>query len=252
MSSKHAAVGLTVVAFALCTGSASAYRPPAKYLLNKAMEKQLARETKSLRVQAETQVFDISGVARGTPAAETWMVLGPKTLRKDVETADGTRTEIRVDDKLLVRTAGAPDKNSRAQPDAFLTAIAATAPLDDDAAADRVLKDAKAYGVNTEVVSLARFDGRVAWLVGSKPWDKDKPQLWIDKESLLVLRTVRFDKKADGTVQKIDQRYLGWGAAVGGSWFPSTLETWVDDRLSQRTLVRNVERNMSFDASQFK
>jgi outer membrane lipoprotein-sorting protein len=39
---------------------------------------------------------------------------------------------------------------------------------------------------------------------------------------------------------------------VGGNWFPASVEVWVDDKLVQRTLVRNVERNVSFDATLFK
>ena len=173
-------------------------------------------------------------------------------MRRDVETAGGTRTEIRIDDKLILRTAGAADKNTKAVADPFFDAVSATLPWDDTRAAERLLKDIKAYGVNPEVVSLARFDGRVAWLIGSKPWETDKPQLWLDKDSLLVVRVVKFQKKADGALQKLDERYLGWGSPVGGNWFPATVEVWVDDKLVQRTLVRNVERNVSFDATLFK
>jgi hypothetical protein len=244
-----------VVVVALVAGGAHAYRPPTRFLLVKAMEKHLARETKTLKVEAETQTFDISGVAKGAPVTEKWMVMGPVTMRRDLESPEGIRTEIRVDEKLVVRSSGAgaaPDKNSKAVADPFFSAIVASAPLDDGAAADRILKDAKAYGVNTEIVSLARFDGRVAWLIGSKPWETDKPQLWLEKDTFLVQRVVKFQKKSDGSQQKIDERYLGWGSPIGGNWFPASIEVWVDDRLVQRTLVRNVERNQSFDATLFK
>lgn len=241
-----------VVMLALVGGDALAYRPPTRFLLGRAMEKQIARETKTLRVEAESQSFDISGMPRGAPESEKWMVAGPSTMRRDIETATGMRSEIRVDDKLIVRAPGVADKSSRALPDPFFDAVATTLPWDDNRAADRLMRDIKAYGVNPEVVSMARFDGRVAWLVGSKPWETDKPQLWLDKDLLTVVRVVKFNKKPDGSTQKIDERYLGWGSPVGGNWFPASIEVWVDDKLVQRTLVRNVERNVSFDATLFK
>lgn len=246
---RHVALALVVLT---CAAGAHAYRPPMRALVGRAMEKQLGRETKTLRIDADTQAFDVSGMPRGAPMSEKWLVMGPSTMRRDVETADGVRTEIRVDEKLAVRAPGAADKSTKAVADPFFDAVAASPPFDDARAAERLMKDAKAYGVNTEVVSLARFDGRVAWLIGSKPWETDKPQLWLDKDLLVVARVVKFQKKADGAQQKIDERYLGWGSPVGGNWFPASIEVWVDDRLVQRTLVRNVERNVSFDAGLFK
>jgi hypothetical protein len=249
------ALSIPALACALVLGAssaASAYRPPTRALVGRAMEKQLARDTKTLRVEAETQAFDISGMPRGAPMTERWLVMGPSTLRRELETPEGLRVEIRVDDKLVVRAPGAADKNTKAVADPFFSAVAAAPPFDEPRAAERLMRDAKAYGVNTEVVSLARFDGRVAWLIGSKPWETDKPQLWLDKDLLTVVRVVKQQKKADGALQKIDERYLGWGSPVGGNWFPASIEVWVDDKLVQRTLVRNVERNMSFDATLFK
>jgi hypothetical protein len=252
--SRRATLSITVFvgALSLAAASADAYRPPARALVQRAMEKQLARDTKTLRVEAETQAFDISGMPRGAPMTEKWLVMGPSTMRRDVETAGGARAEIRVDERLTVRAPGAADKTTKAVADPFFDALAAAPPFDDTRAAERLLKDAKAYGVNTEVVSLARWDGRVAWLIGSKPWETDKPQLWLDKDLLTVARVVKVQKKADGSTQKIDERYLGWGSPVGGNWFPASVEVWVDDKLVQRTLVRNVERNVSFDATLFK
>jgi hypothetical protein len=236
----------------LAAPMAHAYRPPTSLLLNRAMDRQIQRETKSLRIEAETQAYDISGMPQGAPLSEKWWVLPPSTMRRDVETATGTQTEIRLDDKLITRTNSGADKNSKAAIDPFFLAITTAPPLDDSRGAERLSKALKAYGGNPEMVSLARFDGRVAWLIGSKPWEADKPQLWLDKDALVVLRVVKFQKKADGRQQKIDERYLGWGSPIGGMWFPSSIEVWIDDRLVQRTLVRNVERNTSFDAGLFK
>ena len=56
---------------------------------------------------------------------------------------------------------------------------------------------------------------------------------------------------ADAKPRKTDVRYLGWGSAVGGNWFPQTIEVWDGDRLVRRSITKNVERNISFDATLF-
>ena len=45
---------------------------------------------------------------------------------------------------------------------------------------------------------------------------------------------------------------MGWGSPIGGVWFPSSIEVWVDDKLVRRTSVSQVDRNMAFDATLFK
>lgn len=235
----------------LAAGGADAYRPPARLLLQKAMERQSDRATKTLKVEAETQLFDAAGSARGPAFAERLLFQAPGAMRRESELPEGTRVELRVDDKLLTKQPGQPDKTGRAAVDVLFDAVNVAPPLDADRAVERILRSMKALGVSTEVVSFARFDGRVSYLIGSKPWEQDKPQLWLDKDTLLVTRTVMITKGDDGKPRRTDVRYLGWGSPIGGVWFPSAIEVWVDEKLVRRTLVESVDRNVSFDATLF-
>lgn len=252
MSLRAVACALLVVCATLSAAPANAYRPPARLLLQKAMERQAERGTKTLKVDAETQLFDAAGSARGPAFVERLMFQAAASMRRESDLADGTRVEVRVDDKQLVKQPGQPDKSSKAAADLLFDFVNAAPPLDPDRAVERVLKDMKALGVSPEVVSFARFDGRIAYLIGSKPWEKDKPQLWLDKDTLLVTRVLMVQKVEGGALQRTDVRYLGWGSPIGGVWFPASVEVWVDDKLVRRTLVENVDRNVSFDATQFQ
>ena len=53
---RNVAVWSLIVVGALVAGPANAYRPPARLLLQKSMERQAERGTKTLRVDAETHV----------------------------------------------------------------------------------------------------------------------------------------------------------------------------------------------------
>lgn len=231
---------------------ASAYRPPARLLLQKSMERQAERGTKTLQVEAETQLFDAAGAARGPAFAERLLYQTPASMRRESELPDGARVELRLDDRTTLKQPGQPDKTSKAPVDLLFDLVNAAPPLDPDRAVERMLRDLKTLGVNPEVVSFARFDGRIAYLIGSKPWEKDKPQLWLDKDTLLVARVVMVQKGEAGALQRTDVRYLGWGSPIGGVWFPASIEVWVDDKLVRRTSVSQVDRNIAFDATLFQ
>jgi hypothetical protein len=222
---------------------ALAYRPPARVLLQKAME--------TLKVEADVQLFDVSGAPRGLAVVERTLLQGPGSMRRETELPEGTKIEIRVDEKALVKAPGQPDKPQRATVDLLFDVVGVTPPMDDGRAVERFVKDMKALGVNPEVVSFARFDGRVAYLVGSKPWETDKPQVWLDKDTLLVSRVVMITKGDDGKPRRTDVRYLGWGSAVGGNWYPASIEVYTDDKLVRRSTIRTVERNVPLDATLF-
>jgi hypothetical protein len=120
------------------------------------------------------------------------------------------------------------------------------------AAAARLEEAAKEIGVAVDVVSFARFDGRVSYLIGAKSWDDDKPAIWVDKDTLLPLRVVTVKKSPDGQTTRTDVRLRGWGSAEGGSWFPKSIEVWNNGVLVEVATTRTADRNVNLDAALFK
>jgi hypothetical protein len=249
---SHRVALAALVATAMASAPALAYRPPTRVLLQKAMDKQIERGAKSLRVEADVQLYDAGGAPRGLPTAERTIFQSPGNMRRELDTPEGARVDIRADDKLLIKASGQPDKSQRAPVDLLFDQVTTAPPLDDVRGVERLLRDIKALGVNPEVVTFARFDGRVCYLIGSKAWEQDKPQVWLDKETLLIARVVMIAKGADGKPARTDVRYLGWGSPVGGNWFPATIEVWQDDKIVRRSITRNVERNIPVDATQLQ
>jgi hypothetical protein len=238
--------GLAVACAALLASSAFAYRPQAGALLDKAMAAVAERGTRSLKVEATVQLYGAQGTPRGERLAERVWVATPGALRRETEGDDGVVVEVRAEGRSLLRAPGQPDKTGKAGVDVLLEALASGSPD-----GDRLLAALKALGVNTEVTSFARFDGRVAVLVGSKPWETDQPQAWFDKDTLLPVRVVTLQKEPDGNTVRHDVRYLGWGSPVGGNWYPASIEVWRGDRLVRRSVTQTVERNVAIDAERF-
>ncbi len=250
MKTRVVVVAVVAVVVAFAAVPALAFRPSATWLFSRVMERARERGTTSLRAEATTTTWDIAGTAVIEGAAERTWLSAPGRLRRELDLVKGHSTEVRGDGRLLTQVPGQADKKTNGSLDVVAEIMTAMSSQDAGPAAQRLIGSLKAQGINTEVVSYSRFDGRVAYLVGSKPWETDKPQLWLDKDLLVPLRFVTFQKDNGATV-KIDQRYLGWGSPVGGSWYPQVIETRRGDAVVRRSVTEDLERNVAVDGNLF-
>jgi hypothetical protein len=92
-------------------------------------------------------------------------------------------------------------------------------------------------GVSLAEVSLGRFDGRVAYVIGGKPRDP-KPLAYVDKDAFQPLRLV---SQQGGALA--DVRLLGWGSPTGGDWFPRAVEVVIGDQLRLRFTTEKATAN---------
>ena len=230
----------------LASSTALAFRPSAGWLFGQAAERSRSRGSNTLTVEATTTIYDEKGRAIVAAAPERLILAWPGKLRRELEVDGGATLEVRADGKLTTQQPGAAAKSGRAGVDLLAEMMTSSSSMDINGTARGLLNGVKALGVNPEIVAYGRFDGRVAFLIGSKPWETDKSQVWLDKDLLVPLRVV---STAGGVV--VDIRYLGWGSPVGGSWYPQVVEIWQDGRLVRRTVTENLERNTAVAAATF-
>ncbi len=104
--------------------------------------------------------------------------------------------------------------------------------------ADRAYGEALARrGVALGVVTLGRFDGRIAYVIGGRERDP-KPRAYVDKETFQPLRLVAQDGGA-----LLDTRLVDWGSPTGGDWFPRAAEVWDRDQLRLRFTTERAAAN---------
>jgi hypothetical protein len=85
-------------------------------------------------------------------------------------------------------------------------------------------------GVRLDEVSLGRFNGRLAWVLGGRQNDpRSPPRALVDKESWMPLQLVFVDGGATWEVRLVD-----WGSAVGGDRVPRAIEVWKGPELQLR------------------
>ncbi len=86
-------------------------------------------------------------------------------------------------------------------------------------------------------VSLGRFDGKLAYVVGGREKDP-KPLLFVEKDGFQPLRLV-----AQEGAELADVRFLGWGSPTGGDWFPRALEVWSQETPALRFSTERARAN---------
>ena len=251
---KAAVLSLLVAgALALTSLPALAFRPSSRWLLDQAANRQLKRGVRTLRVQQEVTLYGLPTAPRGYASEERTWFLAPDGMRNEVDLPEGTRVQVITAKKRSMQEPGKPERVMRSQPDIVLHYLAAGAPMERAELTERFERDLKALKVNLDVVSYGRFDGRVAYDIGAKPFETDKPQVWLDKDSLLLLRVVQVEKGAgEGRVLRREVRLLGYGSPEGGSWFPKVIEEWEGDTLVKRSSTRGVDKNEALDKSLFE
>lgn len=255
MRSRKGAVSIVLVgAVALLVAtSALAFRPSSRWLLDQAANRQLKRGVRTLRVQQEVTLYGLPTAPRGLTLEERTWFLAPDGMRNEVDLPEGTRVQIVTAKKRMMQEPGKPERVVRARPDLLVHFLAAGAPLERAELAERLERDLKALKVNLDVVSYGRFGDHVAYVIGAKPWETDKPQVWLDKDSLLLLRVVQVEPGAgDGRVLRREIRLRGYGSPEGGSWFPKVIEEWEGDTLVKRSVTREVDKNEPLDKGLFE
>lgn len=129
---------------------------------------------------------------------------------------------------------------SKADADLVMTFLANT---DRDPGAARAVNFCKRLGIDLDVVSLGRLDGRPAFIIGAKPWEPNKPQIWVDKQFRVPVRLVQVD--ASGLVT--DTQLHGFGSPATSEWYPNRVEVWQNGQKVETTIYERAQLNLPVD-----
>lgn len=129
---------------------------------------------------------------------------------------------------------------SKADADLVLTFLANT---DKDPGASRAVTFCKRLGIDLDTVSMGRLDKRPAFIVGAKPWEPNKPQIWIDKQYRVPVRLIQVD--ASGQVT--DTRLYGYGSPATSEWYPNRIEVWQNGQRAEVTIYDRAQLNLPVD-----
>ena len=226
MEPKRSKLVILVLAV-LAASTALAYIPPASFLLDRLAYKRTQTGVRRLKVKMQCQ-----GVEHN---------LYLKHFGK-VRRERGSQVEICKSGKCWLK--GDAAKPRQLPKWAYLPYLYF---VEGEVKGSRWLALLESLKVNTKVDALTRFHSRVAFVLGAKSWERDRPQFWLDKDRYVPLRLMLLDGKS-----LVDIQWLDWGTKTGGDWFPSVMEIHRDGKVVERCEVDEVTTGVSIPDDLFK
>ena len=238
MRAKFSLIAATAMASGLPT-TAWAYLLPAEAIIQRIANRRARLGFTTLVAEGKKQA------AGSAPVKVRWLIRANEAYR--IETDDGrgktTLTTVRGRRFEMNGTGLRPQRAPHDMVAAFLVST------DRDSQTNRGLGFLLTHRIEPEVVSLARLSRRIAYVIGAKPWETERPQLWVDKELDVPLRLIIRDRRT-GNLRDI--RLLEYNSAVAGGFFPRRIEHYENGELIETTTFRRVELNVTLDESLFQ
>ncbi len=99
--------------------------------------------------------------------------------------------------------------------------------------------------VDVSLSSLARFEGQIAFVIGTEDTAEPVAQLWVDKETFRPLRWIITNSVAGYGAITLEIRYLDWWQIGDTFWYPMSIEFFQNDELVRSIQVQRYEVNPS-------
>jgi hypothetical protein len=116
----------------------------------------------------------------------------------------------------------------------------------------------EAYGIDTTISSLGKFEKKVAYVVGAQYPNQDNSQLWIDKATLLPMRWIlvifsQSDQNSSDKVEvdspvldRLEFRFSLW-QKFGKLNYPKRIDIFYNDILQREVRVNDVKVDLKLD-----
>jgi hypothetical protein len=231
VTASRARVAAIIATGLLAAAPAAAYLLPATAILRKAAETRAGLELNTVEA---TGALELRGAAlpRGVPSTTTARLLlkTPGRARLELllaDVAEVDRPTTSVKDERLAGRGGLEQQPGVAALVRGLATLLAWSPANEGQALGEGLVR---RGVKLDEVSLGRFNGRLAWVLGGRLVDpKGPPLALIDKDSWMPLRLLVVERGVT-----YDLRLLDWASAVGADRIPRSIEVWQGSELLVR------------------
>ncbi|MEO1335510.1 MAG: hypothetical protein AAFV29_07685 [Myxococcota bacterium] len=228
---------MVLITLVSAANSASAYVVPADALLE--------RTTKSrARLRLEGLVLQGTHEKDGV-RSQVWEVIRAGGRRRELRRGDEMTVTLDLDRTRYEYTPGTGGVRPKRGPVNLLATLGF--PTDPEQQAVSALEILKSLGVNTSVVSIGRQGRRLVFIIGAKSNDLNRPQLWLDKELMVPVRLIGFDRNRT----RIETRWLGFASPLTRPYFPRRIETWVNGELTESLTYGSIEINPKLNDAWF-
>lgn len=199
----------------------------------------------AVRAKAAFKNLVAEGYLPSDMQTKVWTaVLANRAIRTERRRPDGTEVDLLAGKERYVFTRGGPvPPPSPVYVSPMLELLGSTR---EDPGGRRSRALLAKMRIDSEVVSIALYEGRPTYIIGALPRDLGRPQLWVDQERYVPVRWIT---RRGGAFE--DVRLSGYHQATTGPWFPETIEVWLGDQLESRVVYTNARLNASLDPRLF-
>jgi hypothetical protein len=215
----------------------NAYVLPGPYLL-KLMTQHLGIGDRLLVTQ-KLLIYDANSETGLVEFSETLKFVFPETLRSDIDSEKVQRIHILSKDGVLTVIDGKISDLSDNPYDHYTDLLL----FRSRKSLQKRLLD---LGVNVQVSSLGRFQGRTAYVLGAQYPDEDTPQVWLDQNTFRPFRWIMSRRPS----QRLEVLYLNW-QELKKAWYPMHIEFFFNGSLIREIYVQDIKVNPSFPADIF-
>ena len=226
-----------VTALIVGMSSASAYILPAEALVERANTKRRRLDVTGLTMQG---VFEREGVR-----TQIWEAIRPDARRRELRRGEETSIVLDLGRQRYAYSPGSGAVRPSRGPIDILAAMGF--PVEADKDGIRGISLLRSLGIDTSIVSLSRQNRRIVYVIGAEPNQPNKPQLWLDKELLVPVRLVQFDRSR----ARRETRWLGFDSPLTSPFYPRRIETWVNGELAESVTYFKMEVNPKLDNALF-
>ncbi|MBC7794618.1 MAG: hypothetical protein H7Z43_13015 [Clostridia bacterium] len=256
---RFVAVFAVIGAVVAVAREAGAYLLPASFLIHQMADRRVKAEVRDCVV---TLTAEVDG--RQDPVEERIYVKSPERIRVERDLGDTEWVMVEREGKRAEGDAKSL-KISQAPSTELLAALLMPRGRDADEMSQRTIATLQAAGIDTKIVGITIYgkDAReTAYVIGAKPYETDKPQIWFDSTSFLPVRLVSFvDEGAkienggriDGGGKKVryESRFFDY-ASGSVDFFPRVIENYKAGKLVRRAEVSDLKVNQDLPETLFQ
>lgn len=239
---------LSVAAIFFIGSHVGAYLLPPSYVINEMVEHRDKLRIKDLTATLTAEVAGLSA-----PVEERLFMKAPERLRILQERPEGSVLYVESETERASGAESSLRRMSGMSTD-LLAGLLMPRGKDVEARSARVRSLLQKAGIDLNIVALGIYGEDVreaAYIVGAKPSETDKPQLWVDRVSFQPVRIITFQTE-QGEKVRYETRMTGYGSATGGNWFPEVVENYRDGKLVRKAHLHDIRINDDLPESMFQ
>ena len=227
--------------FILHASETHAFLPSVNWILDRTVALYLQSPVKTVRSSLEG--YDISESSQKLARSEKLYFKRGYNFRREANQGERSVTEIMGKGNVTQRLAGFP---AEVFPE-FIQLYYSMHKADKGPAGSAVLLAAlERNGVDTSVVSINRHNSDIVWVIGAKPTEPLKTQVWLTKKHFRPVRVVLSNGR-----DTFDWRFLGEQRFDDQPFFFSGLELYWNGRLLRKLEVTDFRMNQKLSKDLF-